>query len=86
MSDAPHLLTERCGHVLVVTMNRPEAKNALSSEMLARMYDAWVELDTIGPVRSHAVSAPSRRSRRLGESSGAGTGWRRNAPMSPRWT
>jgi enoyl-CoA hydratase len=46
MSDAPHLLTERRGHVLVVTMNRPEAKNALSSEMLARMYDAWLELDT----------------------------------------
>ena len=46
MSTQPHLLTERRGHVLVVTMNRPEAKNALSSEMLARMYDAWVELDT----------------------------------------
>jgi enoyl-CoA hydratase len=44
MSDQPHLLTERRGHVLVVTMNRPEARNALSSEMLARMYDAWVEL------------------------------------------
>jgi len=44
MSSEPHLLTERRGHVLVVTMNRPEAKNALSSEMLARMYDAWVEL------------------------------------------
>jgi enoyl-CoA hydratase len=42
----PHLLTERRGHVLIVTMNRPEARNALSSEMLARMYDAWVELDT----------------------------------------
>jgi enoyl-CoA hydratase len=44
MSTEPHLLTERRDHVLVVTMNRPEAKNALSSEMLARMYDAWVEL------------------------------------------
>ena len=42
MSNEPHLLTERRGHVLVVTMNRPEAKNALSGEMLARMYDAWV--------------------------------------------
>jgi len=41
----PHLLTERRGHVLIVTMNRPEARNALSSEMLVRMYDAWVELD-----------------------------------------
>ena len=44
MSDQPHLLTERRGHVLLVTMNRPESRNALSSEMLARMYDAWVEL------------------------------------------
>ncbi len=44
MSDQPHLLTERRGHVLVVTMNRPEAKNALSAQMLAGMYDAWVEL------------------------------------------
>src|SRR5688500_17438109 len=25
-------------------MNRPEARNALSGEMLARMFDAWVEL------------------------------------------
>jgi enoyl-CoA hydratase len=44
MVDQPHLLTERRGHVLVVTMNRPEAKNALSGEMLVRMYDAWQEL------------------------------------------
>jgi enoyl-CoA hydratase len=44
MSDQPHLLTERRGPVLIATMNRPEAKNALSSEMLARMFDAWVEL------------------------------------------
>lgn len=45
MTDQPHLLTERRGHVLLVTMNRPEARNALSSEMLVRMYDAWLELD-----------------------------------------
>jgi enoyl-CoA hydratase len=44
--QAPHCLVERDGHVLTVTMNRPEAKNALSSEMLVKMYDAWVELDT----------------------------------------
>ena len=46
MSSAPHALVERDGHVLVVTMNRPEARNALSGEMLARMGDAWKELDT----------------------------------------
>jgi enoyl-CoA hydratase len=44
MSTEPHVLTERRDGVLVVTMNRPEAKNSFSNEMLARMYDAWVEL------------------------------------------
>jgi enoyl-CoA hydratase len=45
MSTAPHALVEREGHVLIVTMNRPEARNALSGEMLARMGDAWKLLD-----------------------------------------
>jgi enoyl-CoA hydratase len=40
-----HCLVEREGHVLVVTLNRPEAKNALSSGMLAGMYRAWRLLD-----------------------------------------
>jgi enoyl-CoA hydratase len=43
--EEPHLLYERDGHVAIVTMNRPAAKNALSGEMLVRMYDAWVEID-----------------------------------------
>jgi enoyl-CoA hydratase len=33
------------GHVLVVTLNRPEAKNAFSPEMLLGMYRAWRLLD-----------------------------------------
>ncbi len=41
----PHVLVDRRGHILVCTMNRPERKNALSPEMLVRLYDAWVELD-----------------------------------------
>ncbi|MEY2465116.1 MAG: enoyl-CoA hydratase [Acidimicrobiaceae bacterium] len=51
MSDQPHLLFERDGHVATLTMNRPEAKNALSSEMLARMYDGWVEVDEDPEIR-----------------------------------
>jgi enoyl-CoA hydratase len=43
--EEPHLLYERDGHVAIVTLNRPAAKNALSGEMLVRMYDAWVEID-----------------------------------------
>jgi enoyl-CoA hydratase len=40
-----HCLVERAGQVLVVTLNRPEAKNALSPGMLAGMYRAWRMLD-----------------------------------------
>jgi len=41
MSEQPHLLVERDGHVLTVTMNRPESRNALSSEMVVRLADTW---------------------------------------------
>src|SRR5207237_5996669 len=40
-----HCLLDRDAHVLTVTLNRPEAKNALSSGMLAGMYRAWRMLD-----------------------------------------
>lgn len=50
MSD-PHLLVERRGHVVIVTMNRPEARNAWSLELLARMWDAWQEIDGDPEVR-----------------------------------
>ncbi len=43
--DTNHCQVERDGHVLTVTLNRPEAKNALSPGMLAGMYRAWRELD-----------------------------------------
>ena len=43
--NTDHCLVEREGHVLIVTLNRPEAKNALSPGMLAGMYKAWRVLD-----------------------------------------
>ena len=43
MSEA--LLIERDGHVVTLTMNRPEVKNALNPEMLCRMADAWDLID-----------------------------------------
>ncbi|MEM6582217.1 MAG: crotonase/enoyl-CoA hydratase family protein [Pseudomonadota bacterium] len=36
---------ERDDHVLIVTLNRPEAKNAFTAEMLLGMYRAWRLLD-----------------------------------------
>lgn len=50
MSD-PHVLFERDGHVAVVTMNRPDARNALSSEMVVRLADAWAAIDADPNIR-----------------------------------
>ena len=35
---------ERDGHVMIVTMNRPKRKNAMTLTMFALMADAWTEL------------------------------------------
>jgi len=47
----PLVLVEAEGPVLVVTINRPEKKNAANSEVLCRLYDAWVRLDTDDDIR-----------------------------------
>lgn len=39
-------IVERDGHVLIVTLDRPEAKNALTPAMLIGMYKAWRLLDS----------------------------------------
>jgi enoyl-CoA hydratase len=46
-----HLLTERDGHVLVVTMNRPERKNALSASMMEGLSAAWDEVNANPDIR-----------------------------------
>jgi enoyl-CoA hydratase len=50
-SDIPHCLVEQRGHVLIVTMNRPQARNALSAEMMAIMRDAWDRVDSDPEIR-----------------------------------
>lgn len=47
----PLVLTEAEGPVLIVTINRPEKKNAANAEVLCRLYDAWVRLDTDDSLR-----------------------------------
>jgi enoyl-CoA hydratase len=46
-----HLLTERVGHTLVVTMNRPAVRNALSTEMHAGLTAAWEEVNADPGIR-----------------------------------
>jgi enoyl-CoA hydratase/carnithine racemase len=50
--EQPHCLLERRGAVLVVTMNRPHARNALSGPMLAIMKDAWDQVDGDPSIRA----------------------------------
>jgi enoyl-CoA hydratase/carnithine racemase len=47
----PDAIVERDGHLLTITLNRPERMNALSGAMLVRMYDAFVEASTNDDVR-----------------------------------
>jgi enoyl-CoA hydratase len=46
-----HCLVEQRGAVLVVTMNRPEARNALTAEMMAGMKAAWDRVDDDPAIR-----------------------------------
>jgi enoyl-CoA hydratase len=48
----PHALVEQEGHTLVVTMNRPEKKNALSGDMLAIMSEAWDRVNEDDEIRA----------------------------------
>ena len=51
-TQQPHLLIEQRGHVLVVTMNRPEVRNALSGPMLALLRKAWDQADNDPGIRA----------------------------------
>jgi enoyl-CoA hydratase len=46
-----HLEVEQRDHVLVLTMNRPEARNALSPEMIVGLADAWDRIDSDEQIR-----------------------------------
>jgi enoyl-CoA hydratase len=46
-----HALVEQRGPILIVTMNRPEVRNALSAEMMAIMRDAWDRVDNDPAIR-----------------------------------
>ena len=49
--EEPHALVERRGHVLIVTMNRPQARNALSGPMMELMRQAWDTVDSDPEIR-----------------------------------
>ncbi|WP_406509816.1 crotonase/enoyl-CoA hydratase family protein [Streptomyces sp. NBC_00212] len=52
MGGTEHLTVQREGATLVLTLNRPEAKNALSLPLLVGLYDGWLEADADDSIRS----------------------------------
>lgn len=52
MSGTEHLTVRREGATLVLTLNRPEARNALSLPMLVGLHDGWLEADADDSIRS----------------------------------
>lgn len=44
-ADQPHLKFERDGNVVVLTMNNPQRRNALTPSMITLMAQAWDEID-----------------------------------------
>jgi enoyl-CoA hydratase len=46
-----HCTVEQDGHVVIVTMNRPAARNALSTDMLVGLADAWAYISETPSVR-----------------------------------
>jgi enoyl-CoA hydratase len=49
--DDQHLLVERDGPVMIVTMNRPERRNALSPAMMTAMAETWDEVNADPGIR-----------------------------------
>src|SRR5262245_12935873 len=47
----PAVLYEKSGGVAVVTMNRPEFRNAINPEMLCLLADAWQDINDDPEVR-----------------------------------
>lgn len=52
----PDATVERDGHVMIITMNRPERMNAITGPMLIRMYDAYEEASADPDVRCIVVT------------------------------
>jgi enoyl-CoA hydratase len=50
--DAPSLLVDRHGPTVLLTMNRPQRRNALSLDMLVRLADAWEAIDADDTIRA----------------------------------
>ncbi|HEX4888908.1 MAG TPA: enoyl-CoA hydratase-related protein [Alphaproteobacteria bacterium] len=57
-----HALFEKKGHIGIITMNRPEALNALSPEMICQLADHWKEVRDNPDIRVAIVTGAGPKS------------------------
>ncbi len=50
------LTFEKRGHIAVITLNRPEVRNAINPEMMVRLAEAWLEYDRDDELRVAIVT------------------------------
>ncbi|WP_432138024.1 MULTISPECIES: crotonase/enoyl-CoA hydratase family protein [unclassified Streptomyces] len=60
MGGTEHLTVRREGATLVLTLNRPDARNALSLPMLVGLHDGWLQADADDGVRSVVLTGAGR--------------------------
>lgn len=58
----PHLVSERRGAVLVLTMNRPEVHNAISPQMACQLADAFADFDADDGLRVAVLTGAGDKS------------------------
>lgn len=61
-AEAPAVLTERDGHVLVITLNRPQARNAVNGELTLGLGTALAEADADVEIRAVVLTGAGDRS------------------------
>src|SRR5712692_6594021 len=57
VATAPPLLRESIGNIAVLTLNRPQARNSLSEEMLAALRRELADIAAHGRVRAVVIAA-----------------------------
>lgn len=87
----PAVLTERRGRVLVVTLNRPEAMNAINGALSHGVVDAMAELDATPDLTAAVMTGTGRgfcagmdlKAFAAGEDMGPLLGWMRRGSSKP---
>ena len=84
---AAPVLVEKCGHVLVLKLNRPEAHNAATAEMAAIVGDALHAAESDPSVRAVVVTGAGERSFCAGaDLGGVARGELPLHPAHPEWS